>query len=850
MKTAGFLLAGVSAAALVGGSAYAQDAQQAQRGFSLEEITVTARKRTESVQEIPLSITAFSAQAIERAGITDVRDVARLAPNVTLQTTGGAGTGRFMPNLTFRGLQNVFPQPRAQVGAVFVDGNYVLGGVNAVNTADVERVEVLRGPQNAYFGRNTFAGAINFITKTPGNDFKASVEGSGTTRGTFTGIASVEGPLVEDKLAARLSGYMRSKRGHYVAQDGGRLGNEGTKAVSLTLNATPTDKLSIRIRGNYQNDDDGPGTVINLSPAVIGDTCGGQRINKGTNLSGASGFNVTLPYFCGKIPGINELGERIVSTNTSLRSPLLTSLGNPNGLIDAFINNSLGDAAWNKAPKPDGLGLKREIRSINIQTQYEFDSGISVVLNYGYEQNYQSLLFDGDRSNTETNYSYVPQFSRVRMLEARIRSDQKQRLRWMVGGTYFNSYFASNFGSGGSLQYTSRTAPTGTLRTGVLTSLALAGNPRSTDERARVRGVFGSVDFDVTDALTVTGELRYQSDRSQSGGVAPPTFVVVPNIITFKDYAPRAIATYKLSPDWNVYASWARGVLPGVENTGYTSQTAFRQQLVRNVIPNIEPVLSSDKLDSYEIGSKQTLLDGRLRYNIAGYLMKWRNAKAQTALVLPATSATDPTPFTIAGLTTQGSVDVWGLEFEAAALVTEKWEVAGGLGWQKSKFIKWGEAGLLRDLAGGQGVGAIVNSVSFGAINWEGNEMQRQPRMTANLNSTYRDSLSADWEWYVRGEFTYTGAAWDSTANIVKSTPVKRVNAKLGIERSDLTVELYVLNLFNDKTWDYTSRSAIGDQRLNSANAVLPLGNVGFLQGLAVQAPDKRDFGIRAKYQF
>ncbi len=843
------LMSMVSLAALACGSAMAQDAG-AQRAAALEEVVVTARKRTETIQDVPLSITAFSEASIAKAAIADVRDVAKLSPNVTFQSNGGNGTGRFMPNLTFRGLQNIFPQPRAQVGAVFVDGTFVLGGVNAVNTADVERVEVLRGPQNAYFGRNTFAGAINFITKTPGDEFKGQIDASGSVRSRFTAIGSLQGPVVEDRLAARTSVYLYNKRGDYVAQDGGRLGNEGSKAVTLTLYATPTDKLSVRIRGNYQNDDDGPGTLINLDPGQLGDTCKGQRINKGTTLAGATGFNVTLPYFCGSIPGIGQLGEKIVSTNTQLRSPLLGSLGNPNSLIDVFLNNSLNEPQWNKAPKPDGMGLKREIRSINLQTQYEFDSGISVALMYGYEQNFQGLILDTDRSTTEQGYAFYPTFSRVRMAEARIRSDQKQRFRWLVGGTYFNSYFASNFGNGGNLQYQSRALPTAAFRTAALTSLSLNANPRGTDEVAHVRGLFGSVDFDVTQSFLVTGELRWQKDTSQSGGVAPPNFTVVPNIITFKDLMPRVIGTYKITPDWNVYASWSRGVLPGVENSGYTSQTAFRQQLIQNIIPNVQRVLSSDKLDSYEIGSKQTLLDGKLRYNLAAYYMKWRNAKAQTALVLPATSATDPTPFIIAGVTTQGTVAVYGLELEGAAALTRQWEIAGGLGLQKSKFLKWGEAGLLRDLAGGQAPGAIPNNVGFGAVNWEGNEMQRQPRMTANLNTTYRDTLSGDWDWFVRGEVTYTGSTWDSTANIVKSTAYARVNARLGFDRKDLTVELYVTNLLNDKTWDFVSRTAIVDLKNNAASAALPLGNFGFLQGISAQAPNKRDFGIRAKYAF
>jgi len=827
--------------------ASAQQTQTAQAGV-LEEIIVTARKRAESVQDTPLSITAFSAKTIQQAAIFDVRDIAKLAPNVTLQTTGGAGTGRFMPNLTFRGLQNVFPQPRAQVGAVFVDGNYVLGGVNAVNTSDVERIEVLRGPQNAYFGRNTFAGAINFITKTPGNTFKAESDFSGSVRNSYNTNISAEGPLIDDKLAARATVAYRDKSGHYIAQDGGRLGSESTKSVSLTFNATPTDKLSLRVRGNYQEDSDGPGQVVNLSPQLIGDTCGAQRINKGTNLAGATGFNVSLPYFCGSVPGISTLGEKIISTNTSLRSPLLATLGNPDSLINVFINNSLNDPQWNKAPKPDGLGLNREIRSISLQGQYEFDNGISIAANYGFDQNYQSLLLDSDRTSVETSYAYIPQFSRTYNSEVRLRSAQDQSIRWLVGGTYFKSYFASNFGGGGSLQYVARTIPTQAFRTAALTSAALNGNPLSTNEAASVRGVFASVDWDIFDAVTATGEIRYQVDKSKSGGQFLPVFPALPNQVTFKDWIPRGIMKYKITPDWNVYASFSQGVLPGVENAGFTSQTAFRQALIKNIIPGIEPILASDKLNNFEVGSKQTLLDDKLRYNVALYYIKWKNAKAQTALVLPATSATDPTPFNVSGVTTQGTVAIRGLELEGAAVLAAGWEVSGGFALQKSKFLKWGEAGLLRDLAGGQRLGSIPGNVAFGAINWEGNEMQRQPRMTANLNSSYQSTFVGDWSWFVRGGLTYTGSAWDSTANIVKSDSYYRVNTRLGIEKEKLTIELYVLNMLNDKTWDYVSRTAIGDLRNNAANAIMPLGNAGFLQGFAVQAPDKRDFGIRVKY--
>jgi iron complex outermembrane receptor protein len=859
------LLGGVSALAVAAGLALsfasapvsAQEAgQQAQRGVALEEIVVTARKREESLQEIPIAITAFSAEAIERSDIGDVRDIAKLAPNITLQTTGGAGTGRFFPNLTFRGLQNVFPTTRSQTGAIFVDGNYILAGVNAINTNDVERVEVLRGPQNTYFGRNTFGGAINFITKNPGNEFGGKISVEASTRQQFEGAASVEGPILKDILSARVAASARDKRGHYVASDGGRLGSENTKQIAGTLYFTPTENAWLRVRGSYQKDDDGPGQVINLNPNIVGDTCRGKSYPQGRSLLGTTGFNVTLPYFCDTLPTLKQLGQGVVNTNTTLRSPLLASLGNPNGLIDGFVNNSLGDVLRAKAPDIDKIGLVREIKLANIQGQYEFDNGITFGFNFGWEQTEASAIIDADRTPIETTYAYIPVLANTRTIEARLRSAPDQRLRWLIGGTYYNGHFIGNFGGGGSLQYQSRTLNTQPFRTGVLANASLLINPFQGDEQAEVKAVYGALDFDITDRITLTGEVRYQEDSSIAGRQNLPTFAAVPIEVKFTDWLPRVIGQYKISDDWNVYASWARGVLPGAENVGLTSRTPFQQNLLRQAIPNIEPIVGSDKLDSYEIGSKQTAFGGRLRYNAAAYYMKWNNIKASTALVLPATSETNPAPLTIPGVTVSGAAEFYGLEFEGQFLITDEWDIAAGVAWQHGEFTEWPEFGLLRDITGGQALTCPVgptppagSDVRCGASLWDGNKLQRQPVWTGSASSTYRAPLMGDWNWFVRGEVTYTGEAYESTANIAKSNDYFRVTARVGFERENFAVEFFVRNLFNDKNWDYASRTVQNDPR-NAANSTLPRGNIGFQQGIAVQAPDKRDFGVRARYEF
>lgn len=824
-------------------------AQGAADELKLEEVTVTARKREETLQDVPLSITAFSAETIEKAGIYDVRDIVRLSPNVVLQTTGGNGTGRFMPNLTFRGLQPSVPLPRGQTGAVFVDGNYVLGGVNAVNTNDVERVEVLRGPQNTYFGRNTFAGAMNFVTRNPGDEVRAKLDLQTTSRANNAVNGSIEGPLAS-WLSGRLQVAARDKSGHYKAIDGGRLGDESSTSFATTLYAKPSEKAWLRLRASYQRDDDGPGQIVNIMPTALGDTCGARFVDKGYNLAGTKrGFNIALPYFCGKIPTLDQLGESIVSTNTSLRPAVLASVGAPNALVDAFINNTLGIELWNDVPKPNGIGLRRNIKMANLQGNYEFENGVSIGVNFGYDDTRAGLILDSDRSNLEVSYQFVPQIATTRSYELRVRSPQDQRFRWLIGATRYNGHFISNFGNGGSAAYESRTLPTAAFRTAVLLSQNNSRNPYAAEEVASVTAQYAAVDFDVLDNLTVTAETRYQKDSSVTGRVFLPVFTAVPLKLSFKDTLPRFIVQYKPTADWNLYASYAKGVLPGTENTGYTSRTAYQQDLIRQQVPNVQSILGSDKLDDYEIGSKQTLLDGRLRYSIALYQMKWQNIKGSTPLILPRTSETNAAPLTLPGVTISGSAKFHGVEIEGGALLTRNWDVGGGLAYQKGEFTDWFEAGLIRELAGGQTPGSVPGDPRFGAVQWKGNSLQRQPDWTGNLNSTYRGTVGSEWRWALRGEVNYTGRAWDSTANIVQTDPFYRANMRLSFEKGPLSVELFATNLFNDKNWDMAYRTSVPDPR-NSTTTILPLGNAGVPQGFAVLAPDKRDFGIRVRYDF
>ncbi len=131
----------------------------------LEEIIVTARKREESLQDVPLSITAFSEEAIAAAGMNSITDVATFTPNLSYRKSLGRAFDR--PAIRGQG-----PILGAQTVGLFIDGVFVAGTLSSTPLDNVERIEVLKGPQAAAFGRATLAGAINYVTKTPGNEWE------------------------------------------------------------------------------------------------------------------------------------------------------------------------------------------------------------------------------------------------------------------------------------------------------------------------------------------------------------------------------------------------------------------------------------------------------------------------------------------------------------------------------------------------------------------------------------------------------------------------------------------------------------------------------------------------------
>jgi len=186
-----------------GGTAQAQDAAGAD-SLQVEEIIVTARKKDESILETPLAITALTGEEIAAKGIVSFNALAESTPGVTISNVSSGRSDRSFQQITLRGM--VPSTTNSTLTSTFIDGVPVASATAIMSVADPARVEILRGPQAAYFGRNTFAGAVNVVTKQPGDKLGGSVQLMGGTRSNLDVQGSVDGPIGE-KFGFRLAGH-------------------------------------------------------------------------------------------------------------------------------------------------------------------------------------------------------------------------------------------------------------------------------------------------------------------------------------------------------------------------------------------------------------------------------------------------------------------------------------------------------------------------------------------------------------------------------------------------------------------------------------------------------------------
>ena len=800
MKLKYYLVLAIGTTLGASNGAYSQQ-PTAERSSVIEEVIVTARKKDESALKVPVSITVFSEDSIDEAHITDIRDVTALTPSLNYNAAASiGGGGRVNPNTTFRGMQNGTPVPQEQVGSTFVDGIFVTGGPQAVNTADIERIEVLKGPQSVYFGRSTFAGAINYITKTPGEEPRGEISADIATFNSQRINLAYERPLIANKLYLRISGTSLVKGAMYQSStDGGNLGEEKTQQASLTIFATPTDKTLIKLRFNYQEDDDSSAAISILSGTQA--ACNGFMFG---TVAGSVSTPDNLSYFCGQtVPSLGDLGESVLSANTSLDNLYI-----PNGetLQEVFVGNSLDDPfIGGDFPSLGRFGLKREALRISLQGSHEFTNQMLLEGSLAHNDSVAATIIDIDSTGNPDAFGYVPIRLKDTAAEIRLRSSQENRLRWLVGLNYYDGEICCEF--------------TGSTRHLYAVGFGPGSNGRQT--KLETIGLFGSIEFDISDFLTLTAEARYQEDKNEAVRAMTKN--------TFNDFIPRIILSWSPSDKTSLYASYSVGVLPGQVNSNFIGLEEFQKQQVRDQVGDVSDIVDSDKLDNYEIGIKQNLWGGRVRYALTAYYAKWSRKKVSQNIMYSDEPNGDLTPRN--SVVIEGDQDVLGLEFEGSVLFSDRWRLHGAVAYNKTEYKKFFNGGLRN---------------AFNTQNFRGKSEPQNPKWSANLDISYTQQLNSGWDWYTRWDLIYKGSTYLSAANIAELSDYHIFNGLVGFEKDGLRIELYVRNLLNQKEW------VSGGNIVEIGGLPNGLGSLvsGLFQGALVQAPDKRQFGIKTSFKF
>ncbi|MFY7836778.1 MAG: TonB-dependent receptor [Novosphingobium sp.] len=262
--TAYRLLMSATAIAMVPAMAYAQDAGQTDSG--LAEIIVTAQKREQNMQDVPVAVTALSGETLTNRGVASVADLPRLAPSLTL-TQGNVPTNN---SLNLRGIGTIaFSTAIEPSVAVVVDDVALLQQAQAFSgLSDIARIEVLRGPQGTLFGKNASAGAVNIVSQGASDTFTGAVTGTATTDDEYRVDASLAGPLGEG-AGFRINAFYGDRKGYIRnLQDGSRLNNDKSYGFRGRLELKPTETLKIDLIASHSvSESDGFARTFRTVPA-------------------------------------------------------------------------------------------------------------------------------------------------------------------------------------------------------------------------------------------------------------------------------------------------------------------------------------------------------------------------------------------------------------------------------------------------------------------------------------------------------------------------------------------------------------------------------------------------------
>jgi iron complex outermembrane receptor protein len=725
---------------------------------SIGEVVVTARRVSEKIQDIPLSITSVSSETIEKVGATNLRDILDQVPGVVLQGTASEA----LENPVIRGEYDfnfsAFTDGQPNV-AVFLDGVYLQNN-QAISLAlmNIDRVEVIEGPVSALYGRTGFAGAINYVDKLPTDEFHADVLARFEQYQQYQYQGGVSGPIVPGLLKAGFYYNYDYSRGDYQDHTNGNwIGGHNKNDMKFIVDFTPTDKLDIT-GGVYYGSDH-----FSQDPLVVAAnnySCAGAVFNLQCGAFVASNIQVaSIPAQAG------DSGNNRIVTLSHLKVNYDLDFADATYL--AGFNNVIQRSYEDFVAQDTGLIFPLTNATTGALTGTTADA---------FE------LFGDD--DTTQDWSQ----------ELRLTSKQNQPLRWSFGADFFHSHLETttlagiggqNIPAGDSINSAGNfflaqqfVTPYGGPSPTLVTLTELGDKQYS---------AFGSLEYDPISQVTVGAEYRYTRDEQveniiynnfQGGTAHPEPFgPIAPDHFDYGNY--RAYLKYKFTPDVLAYVSVATGTKPG----GFNTQSSLKSN----------QTYDPEKNTTYEFGVKSTFLDHKVQVNADVYHIDSKGIQ----LYFPEGDGLHSVIENIGGTSNTGAelavkvVPITHLQLGLALAYTDPKFTSGSYDTSNVAYCTYFPscAPLITQLKGGSGV------------NVKGFDLPDVSKITANLSADYSYPIVPGIDGFVHADYRYESKQYTSldlfNTSWVPETYI--ANLKIGATRGQFTADLFVKNLFNDE---------------------------------------------------
>ena len=605
-----------------------------QKASGLEEIIVTARRVSESLQDTPVAVSAFTASAIDNKFATDIRGLAGDVPNVVITNVPGFNAA----SIGIRGQSTGDIILTFEPAVAVVVDDFVLAHVQTqlFDLFDIDRIEVLRGPQGTLFGKNTVGGVVNVITKRPEPGFSGEVRLGYSSFNTKDVKAAINIPFT-DNLYFRAAGSFQESDGYYhltknndvdgiqgVPGRGQRWGGSKYFSGRAKLLWEPTADTNIMATYEILRDrGDSPPSVNETPPGFLFDVLG--------------------------FPGIQTTGASPFDTGTTLCQGSATAATCPGTLsghrIDVDGLYLRGEHTLEGAGTITVVGGWRRVKS-------------SLPSDYTGENAY---LFVSTRDDTRKQYS----------VEARFSSDFSDRIKFTVGAMYWGQKMDAN-----------ATSFLGFLRfLGDPTALT-DPNLSTANYKVDSYAVFGEAEYKVADPFSIFVGARYTKEN-KSFAVQPQVRRSLVETGFWPQYTDsakfdrptmRAGYRWEIAPGINNYFTYSQGYKSG----GYNEQAMS----ATSALP-----FKEETADSFEFGLKTETADRVLRVNLAAFYVKYNDL--QRDAVVPFIDPISGLPGQETRTTNAGKAKVYGLEVEASAAPTEGLTLGAALGWQRAKYLEF-----------------------------------------------------------------------------------------------------------------------------------------------------------------